>query len=175
MRRRGPDVAQQVETYQGLNHRRKSLQASLDELRAERNAANQAMAKADKKSEEFVAMRDKLRSLSQDIKKGEAELGELETQTRDLLLVIPNAPAESAPDGADESDNAVVSSWGQKPSFDFDAKPHWDIGEALGILDFETASKLSGARFCVLKGDGARLNRALINLMVELHAGRGYQ
>jgi seryl-tRNA synthetase len=164
-----------VETYQGLNHRRKSLQASLDELRAERNAANQAMAKADKKSEEFVAMRDKLRSLSQDIKKGEAELGELETQTRDLLLVIPNAPAESAPDGADESDNAVVSSWGQKPSFDFDAKPHWDIGEALGILDFETASKLSGARFCVLKGDGARLNRALINLMVELHAGRGYQ
>jgi len=174
-RRRGPEVSEQLDAYQALNERRKALQTTLDELRAERNAANQRMAKADKKSDEFATARDKLRELSQQIKADEVELTEVEEAARNLLLVIPNAPHESVPAGADESANRVEHTWGEKPSFDFAPKPHWDLGEALGILDFEAAGKISGARFCVLRDAGARLSRALINLMVELHASHGYR
>ncbi len=174
-RRRGPEVSEQLDAYQALNDRRKALQTTLDELRAERNAANQRMAKADKKSDEFAAERDKLRELSQQIKADEVELTEVEEAARNLLLVIPNAPHASVPAGADESANRVEHTWGEKPSFDFTPKPHWELGESLGILDFEAAGKISGARFCVLRDGGARLSRALINLMVELHAAHGYR
>jgi seryl-tRNA synthetase len=173
--RRGGDVGQLVERFRGLDERRRDLQRSLDELRAARNAANQRMAAvADKKSPAFAAERDALRELSNKIKAGETELGVIETDTTDLLMRIPNAPHETTPDGAGADDNPIVGTWGEKPTFAFPPRPHWEVGEALGILDFEAAAKISGTRFCVLRGAGARLSRALISFMVDTHVERGY-
>jgi seryl-tRNA synthetase len=172
--RRGGEVGALVERYRALDERRRDLQRSLDELRAERNAANQRMAAADKKSPAFAAERDALRELSGRIKAGETELGVIETDTTGLLMTIPNAPHETTPDGAGAEDNPIVSTWGEKPSFAFAPRAHWEVGEALGILDFEAAAKISGTRFCVLRGAGARLSRALISFMVDTHVERGY-
>jgi seryl-tRNA synthetase len=173
--RRGGEVGSLVERFLEVDRRRKDLQGSLDELRARRNAANQKMASLDKKSNEFAAARDELRDLGRRVKEGESELGALEEESRSILLVIPNAPHASVPDGAGEADNPVTSTWGEKPSFSFEPRPHWEVGEALGILDFEGAQKIAGARFSVLRDDGARLCRALISFMVDLHVDRGYR
>lgn len=173
--RRGGGVTELVNEFRGLESRRKELQSALDGLRAERNAANQRMAKADKKSDEFVASRDALRDLSRRIKEGEAEQSEVQDKARQLHMIIPNAPHSGVAEGADETSNVEVSVWGDKPSYSFAPKAHWDVGEALGILDFEAAAKLSGARFCVLRGQGSRLNRALINFMLDLHLEQGYE
>jgi len=172
--RRGGDVPTLVSQWKAADARRKELQGELDSLRAERNVANQRMAKADKKSPEFAAERDALRELSGRIKQGESELKQVQEDAARLLLVIPNAPHASVPDGASEADNPVFSTWGDKPTFDFTPQAHWDLGESLGILDFQAAAKISGARFCVLRGAGAQLSRALINLMVDLHTDHGY-
>ena len=172
--RRGDDVAALIAEYRQVDERRRDLQGTLDQLRAERNAANKTMAALDKKSAEFATARDQLKDLSRRIKDGEAEQQSLDERTREILLVIPNAPHESVPDGAGEDDNPVLHTWGERPSFDFEPKNHWDIGEALGILDFAAGAKLSGARFTVLRGDAARLTRALIDFMVDLHRDAGY-
>jgi len=174
LRRGGSDVSDLVEGIRSLDQRRRDLQSALDTLRAERNAANQRMAALDKKSAEFAEARDSLRELSQKIKAGESELGGVETEVEQKLLLVPNAPHASVPAGDSAEDNPVLHTWGEKPSFSFAPKPHWEIGEALGILDFEAAAKISGARFCVLRGAGARLTRALMNFMVETHVERGY-
>ncbi len=173
--RRGPEVAALVEEFRGVEEQRKSLQGTLDHLRAQRNSANKRMAALDKKSEEFAGARDEMRELSRKIKEGEAELGELESKSHDLRMHIPNAPHSSVPHGTCEEDNKVVSTWGEKPVYDFEPKAHWDIGEQLGILDFEAGAKLSGARFCVLRDSGSKLNRALINFMLDLHGDAGYR
>ena len=104
----------------------------------------------------------------------EAHVRELETRLRDLLLEIPNMPGKDVPDGADESGNVVVRQSGEPASFDFEPKPHWEIGEDLDIIDFERGTKLSGGRFVVLKGAGARLARALIAWMLDYHTANGY-
>ena len=173
--RRGPEVAALIQEFRNIETQRKELQGTLDNLRAQRNSANKRMAKLDKKSEEFAGARDEMRDLSQEVKSGEAELTELESKSHDLRMHIPNAPHASVVDGKGCEDNAVVSSWGEKPSYDFAPKAHWDIGEHLGILDFEAGAKLSGARFCVLRDAGSRLNRALINFMLDMHGESGYR
>lgn len=173
--RRGDNAAKLAQQFTDLNTRRKALQGALDAQRQERNAASKRMGKVkDKKSPEFEQARADLRTLSQGIKDKEKELEEIAEQARALHMLIPNAPHASVPDGADESGNREISVWGEKPSYDFAPKAHWDVGESLGILDFEAAAKLSGARFCVLRGAGARLNRALINYMLDGHLANGY-
>ncbi len=174
LRRGSSEVASLVDRMRDLDGRRRALQKDLDQLRAERNAANQRMAALDKKSAEFASARDQLRELAQRIKSGEGELGELETAAEQLLMVIPNAPHASVPEGRGETDNPIVSMWGEKPALSFAPRPHWEVGEALGILDFAAAAKISGARFCVLRGAGARLSRALISFMIDCHVARGY-
>jgi len=174
LRRGDREVAALVDEVRALDQERRVLQSSLDELRAARNAANQRMSALDKKSPDFATERDSLRTLSQTIKSGETDLGRIETTLEQKLLLIPNAPHASVPDGAGADDNPVVDTWGEKPSFAFAPRPHWEIGEALGILDFEAAAKISGARFCVLRGAAARLTRALMSFMVDTHVGRGY-
>jgi seryl-tRNA synthetase len=173
--RRGDDVATLVGTWRSLDERRRKLQNELDTLRQQRNAANEGMAKLDKKSSEFAAARDELKALSGRIKDGEGELARLEEDSAQQLLAIPNAPHESVPDGAGSADNPVLHSWGKKPSYAFTPKPHWELGEALGILDFERGTKVAGARFTVLLGAAARLERALINFMIDLHVRHGYE
>ena len=174
--RRGGNAAELANQFTALEKRRKLLQGALDGQRQERNAASKRMGKVkDKKSAEFTEARDSLRTLSQDIKDKEKELEQIATEARSLHMIIPNAPHASVPDGASEADNQETSTWGERPSYDFAPKAHWDIGEDLGILDFEAAAKLSGARFCVLRDLGARLNRALINYMLDCHLDNGYR
>lgn len=173
--RRGPEVVAMIEEFRSIETRRKELQGTLDHLRAQRNSANKRMAALDKKSDEFATCRDEMREISKQVKTGEHELDELEVKSRELRMNIPNAPHESVPDGDGEEQNQEESRWGEKPSFDFAPKTHWEVGEALGILDFEAGAKLSGARFCVLRDHGSRLNRALINFMLDVHAESGYR
>jgi seryl-tRNA synthetase len=143
-------------------------------MRQEKNAANDLMAKADKKSPDFAAARDRLRALSQDIKQREVALAATEAAVDALLVNIPNAPHASVPDGTSEADNRVERTWGEQPALDFAPKDHHDLGVALGIFDFEAGAKLSGTRFTVLRGWASRLTRALISYMLDLHGAAGY-
>jgi len=173
--RRGGEVAELVNQWKAIDDRRKKLQGELDRMRQARNAANERMAKLDKKSPEFAEARDALKGVSQQIKAGEVEETQVAEESRQLLLSIPNAPHPSVPDGTGEADNRVEHVWGEKPTLGFAPKPHWELGEALGILDFEAGTRITGARFTVLRRDGARLTRALINYMIDLHTSRGYE
>ncbi len=172
--RRGGGVAKVVDAWKSLDERRRKLQGELDGFRSQRNAANEGMAKADKKSPQFGTMRDELKALSTRIKEGEAQLAILESQSEAELLNIPNAPHASVPDGASEADNPLLHTWGTKPSFAFQPKPHWEVGEQLGILDFNAGGKITGARFTVLRNGASKLTRALINYMLDLHTTHGY-
>jgi seryl-tRNA synthetase len=155
---------------------RKRSIALTEGLRAELNAASDAMAAiVDKKSDEFAAKRAELRALGDRIKEHETELREAEDELGEILLLLPNLPHETTPDGASEAENVVVRVVGEKPELDFEAKDHVDLGAGLGIFDFERAAKISGARFVVLRGLGARLERALMQFMLDVHTSEhGY-
>ncbi len=117
-----------------------------------------------------------MKEVSAQIKDLDDQLRAVEVQLNELLMGVPNLPHELSPVGRSEDDNVEIRTWGEKPQFDFEAKAHWDVGEGLGILDFERASKLSGARFALYFGAGARLERALINFMLDLHTEQhGYR
>jgi seryl-tRNA synthetase len=173
--RRGPQVATLVAGWRSADERRRKLQGELDSLRQQRNAANETMARLDKKSAEFAAARDGMKALASRIKEGEGELAQLEAVCEQHLLVIPNAPHASVPDGASEADNPVVATWGTKPVFSFTPRPHDELGRALGVFDFEGGARIAGARFTVLRGAASRLNRALLNYMMDLHTQHGYE
>ncbi len=170
LERRGFDDPSLIERLGALSERRRQAITQVEALRQQRNEASQAMGQvADKKSAEFQSKRDQLRSLGDEIKAGEADRGELESEIRAILLNLPNLPDESTPDGLSETDNVEVRVWGHKPSFDFEARDHVAVGVDLGILDFERAAKISGSRFVILKGAGARLERALMQFMLNVH------
>lgn len=173
--RRGGDVATVVESWKSLNDRRKKLQGELDTLRQQRNAANEKNSKLDKKSDEFKAAVAEMKVVSTKIKEGEAQLAELERESEALLLNIPNAPHASVPVGTSEADNPILHVWGTKPTYSFQPKPHWELGQALGILDFEAGARITGARFTVLRGAASKLTRGLINFMLDLHTQHGYE
>ena len=172
--RRGADVGPAVSAWKSLDEQRRKLQNELDSARQQRNAGSDRMAKLDKKSSEFATARDELKTLSTKVKDGEAELARIEAECERALLVIPNAPHASVPAGTSEADNPVHHVWGAKLSYGFAPKPHWEIGEALGILDFDGGAKIAGARFTVLRGAASRLSRALMNYMLDLHTAHGY-
>lgn len=167
--RRSPGAADTLAPIAELSRKRRELISSVETKAASRNAANDAMAKADKKSPEFAEKREELKRLSGEIKEAEKALSEVEAEIQKMLAVVPNMPDPSVPDGKNEEDNVVVRVWGEKPSHAFEPKAHWDIGTALGILDFDRGAKLSGSRFTVLFGAAARLERALISFMLDLH------
>jgi seryl-tRNA synthetase len=175
LRRGDPDVATLVTTWRSFDERRRKLKGELDSQRQARNAANETMAKLDKKSSEFAAARNDMKALSTKIKDSEVELGKLEAMCEQTLLVIPNAPHESVPVGAGEADNPVLHTWGEKPRFSFTPRPHDELGRKLGLLDFEGGARIAGGRFTVLRGAASRLNRALINYMLDLHTQHGYE
>jgi len=157
---------------------RRTLIGEVESLQARRNAANAEMAGLAKGADSalFAERRQELRTLSERIKELETRLAHLEHRVSEHLLHVPNTPHESTPRGQSEEHNPVVRIWGEPPKFDFEPLPHWEIGSELGILDFERAAKLSGARFAVLWGAGARLERALIGFMLDLHTRQhGYR
>lgn len=166
MRKRNEDAP--VDQLLELDQRRRQILAQLESLRAEQNRASGEIAKVKDKS--TVADRiTAMRGLSQRIKEMEPTVKEIDEQLSQLLLLIPNIPHESVPVGEDDSQNVEVRRWGQPRKFEFEPLPHWEIGERLGIMDFERAVKVSGARFGVLKGLGARMERAIISFMLDLH------
>jgi seryl-tRNA synthetase len=151
------------------------LLTQAEELKAERNRRSKEVGRMPKGEEREALIRE-MREVGDRIKELDGRAEELREQLDGLLLRIPNIPHEDAPVGADESENVVVRTEGNPPDFDFEPRPHWDLGPELGILDFERGVKLSGSRFYVLLGDGARLQRALINWMLNLHiAQHGYR
>jgi seryl-tRNA synthetase len=168
---RSPAAAAALDPLAESVARRRELVGKTESLKARRNAANDEMAKLAKGGdrEAFAARRDELKTLSAAIKELETELTGLESDLEAQLLSVPNLPHETTPVGRSEADNPVVRTWGEKPVLDFEPQAHWDLGPRLGILDFERAAKLSGARFAVLYGLGARLERALISFMLDLH------
>ncbi|HEX3774258.1 MAG TPA: serine--tRNA ligase [Polyangiaceae bacterium] len=169
--RRGPEFAQALDGLANLVSARRDLIRTTEQLQSERNAANEAMAALAKSGDKagMAARRDELKAVSERVKGLEAELAGIEAQLEERLLEIPNLPHPSVPDGRTEAENTVIRTWGTKPSFDFEPKAHFELGENLGILDFERAAKLSGARFAVMYGAGARLERALATFMLDLH------
>lgn len=167
--RRSPAWAQELEPVAELVRKRREAILESEKKAAQRNLASGEMAKADKASPEFQKRREELKTLSEEVKALEKVVTEVDAEIEQRLLMIPNMPAPSVPDGKSEEDNVIVRTWGEKPKFAFTPKPHWEIGENLGILDFERAAKLSGPRFTVLVGAAARMERALISFMLDLH------
>jgi len=169
LRDRGAEV--DLDALLRLNQERKSLQTEISTLRHAHGSESKKIGALfkDGKKDEAEALRARLREDSDAIKAKEERQREVEAATHDILINLPNLAHQSVPVGADESANEEVRRWGEPRSFDFTPKPHWDLGEALGILDFERAAKIAGARFAVLSGVGARLERALINFMLDVH------
>jgi seryl-tRNA synthetase len=168
--RRGPGALSALDRISELGSERRRAIQEAEAVQRERNVASEAMAKiADKKSAEFAQKRESLRALGDKVKELEARQKAVQAEVEELLLSVPNLPYEQIPDGTSEADNRVVRTWGEKPSFSFAVKDHVDVGLGLGILDPERARKISGARFALLKGEGSRLERALMMFMLDLH------
>ncbi len=163
-----------LEPLAKLAQERRALNVEVEALRQKQSAANQRVRELAKDPEAMGKLRGELRQLSDEAKSKEGRLEEVEKGLEAELLRLPNLPHESVPDGKDASENVVVRTVGEPPKFSFQPKEHSDLGEALGILDFERAVKLAGARFAVYRGAGARLERALVNFMLDLHTSRGY-
>ncbi|MBN2693076.1 serine--tRNA ligase [bacterium] len=137
------------------------------------NKSQNEMANLDKKSEEFAKKRDELKEISEQSKKAKTRLAEVLESLDKLILYIPNLPQESVPVGASEEDNVIIKTWGVKPSFNFTPKNHWDLGDT-DYMDFERGSKITGTKFTVMKSYAAKMERALINLMLDTHGEAGY-
>lgn len=157
-----------------LDSRRRELIGEVEAIRGNKNKLGPEIAKAKKEGKDVSNLFAELKASGEREEQINAELAQLETNLLAIEQVIPNVPDSSVPVGTSSDDNRIEKTWGSPRKFDFEPKPHWDIGEALGILNFEQARKLSGARFAVYRGDGARLERALINFMLEHHKQRGY-
>jgi seryl-tRNA synthetase len=158
-----------------LARERRELIMHVEGLRQKQKQANEGTRVLAKSPEKLAEVRLQLRGVADEIKEHDARLAVVEAALEAQLLDLPNLPHDSVPDGTSADQNVVVRSWGKKPDFDFTPKEHADLGEALGILDFHRAAKVSGARFAVYLGAAARLERALINFMLDLHNSRGYR
>jgi seryl-tRNA synthetase len=166
---RGLDPEAVLAALGPLDERRRALILQVETLKHEQNAAGEEVARLKRAKQDASTVLEANRQRSQRIKQLDAELEGIETERQATLLTVPNIPHESVPVGKSAADNLEVRRVGDPPSFDFTPQPHWDIGTALGILDFERAAKVSGARFAFLLGAGARLARALIEFMLDLH------
>jgi seryl-tRNA synthetase len=163
-------------TLQKLDERRKDIQVATQQLQAERNSRSRSIGKAKADGEDIAPLLQEVEGLGDQLKAKEDELLTLQAELNAILMGIPNMPHDSVPDGSGEDDNPEIRRWGELPEFDFEPKDHVDLGEKPGLLDFETAAKLTGSRFAVIQGPLARLHRALIQFMLDTHTRRhGYR
>jgi seryl-tRNA synthetase len=169
LRNRGVQADAELEQLATLEARRRRLIPELEGLKREQNAAGDEVAKAKRQGLDASPIFAANKARGQRIRQLEIELDQVEQQRAALLMTIPNLPDASVPVGSSAADNLEVRRHGEPRAYEFDPRPHWEIGQGLGILDFERATKMSGSRFSVLIGGGARLARALINFMLELH------
>jgi len=172
---RGEEYAKLLDKVYQIDHQKRKLQKEVEELRALLNRKSKEYGKLKREGKEDENLKEELANIKAKLQELEQELKRLEEELNYYLLRIPNLPHPSVPVGKDENDNVEVRRWGEPPKFDFEPKPHWELGEKLGILDFERGAKLSGSRFVVKKGLGAKLVRALINFMLDLHTSKGYE
>ncbi len=158
-----------VEAIERLESERKVLQVQTQELQNERNQRSKAIGQAKAKGEDIQPLLDAVADLGDKLKQAEGRLAELQEELNGILMGVPNIPDDSVPDGKDEEDNVEQRRWGTPREFDFEPQDHVDVGQRLGGLDFDTAAKLTGSRFAVMTGQVARLHRALIQFMLDLH------
>ncbi|MFA4858772.1 MAG: serine--tRNA ligase [Candidatus Margulisiibacteriota bacterium] len=168
LRDRGAD-ASAVDLFLSADEKWRKLTFEVDELKAERNAISDRIAEMKRKKEDAAELIAEMKNSSERIKELDEQRRLEEEKVNSILLFIPNVPHVSSPAGKNAGDNIEVRKWGKIENKDFSVKPHFEIGRSLGILDFDAAAKLAGARFCVLRGMGAQLERALINFMLDLH------
>lgn len=172
--RRGFDF--DADAYLSLEEKRKTLQIETEQLQSERNTRSKAIGQAKAKGEDIEPLLADVASLGDKLESSQGELQTVQAALRDIELGLPNLLHDDVPDGSDDADNVEVRRWGEKPSFDFAARDHIDLGESLGMLDFDDAAKISGARFVVMRASLARLQRALITFMLDTHIeSHGYQ
>ena len=172
---RGLDATTELEQLAGFEAHRRRVIPQLEGLKREQNTASDQVAQAKRQKLDVSHIFEANKARGQKIKQLEIELEGIEAQRAKLLTTLPNLPHASVPVGKSAADNVVVRTWGEPRTFDFEPQAHWDLGPALGIIDFERATKIARARFAVLMGAGAQLERALINFMLSLHSGEhGY-
>ncbi len=169
-----------VDEFASVDRERLQLLSEVETLKNKRNVASKEIARlkqgSDDEKKEADILIPEMRKASEKIKELDRKLGEIQDRLQDLVLSIPNLCSDDVPRGQDDTDNVELRTWGEKPRFSFEPKPHWEVGEDLGILDFERAAKLSGARFALLKGLASKMERALTNFMLDLHTQKhGYE
>lgn len=173
--KRGEDLSE-LDKFVGLDEKRRELIAKVEVLKAERNEVSQKIAEMKRNKENADDVIARMREVGDEIKTLDEELHQVEEDLNYVIMRIPNIPHESVPVGDSEDDNVEVRTWGEKPGFTFEPKPHWEIGTDLNLLDFERAAKVTGSRFVFYRGLGARLERALISFMLDLHSEEhGYE
>ena len=158
-----------LDRYKELDEERRKVLLEVEKLKERRNAGSKEVGIRKKAGEDTEALQNEIRELGEEIKKFDDKANKIESELDELALRIPNRPHASVPKGKDENDNIEMRRWGTPREFDFEPKPHWDLGEALGIMDFDRGVKIAESRFTVLKGAGARLERGLMNFMLDLH------
>lgn len=174
LKTRNADYDSYIDEILEIDEKRRKLSTETDALKAEQNKVSKQIPIMKKKGENTDAVMAEMKKISEKIKNDNAVISELETKQRDTLLRIPNIPSETTPIGKDDSENVELRKWGEPSKFDFEPLAHWDIGKNLGILDPETAAKVTGARFHFYKGLGARLERAVISYFLNTHTENGY-
>jgi seryl-tRNA synthetase len=180
LRARGADPAALLGDFRALDQNRREAITTAERLKARRNELSQQVGALKKSGQDATALMDETRALKDQLDNLDRTAAALDDRLRQLLAGIPNLTRDEVPIGTSEANNLTVKTWGEIPTFAFTPKPHWELGESLGILDLERAAKISGARFAVYMGAGARLERALISFMLDLHTasrdggGHGY-
>lgn len=174
MRNRNKDMDALVDEVLTIDVARRELITQTESLKQQQNTASREVPKIKKSGGDITEILSKMNSIKEQIKQNDSQLSELESKQSKIMYEFPNIQNESVPVGKDDSENVEVRRWGEPRNFDFEAKPHWDLGVALGILDPETAAKVTGARFHFYKGWGAKLERAIINFFLNTHSENGY-
>ncbi|ACO03616.1 MAG TPA: serine--tRNA ligase [Persephonella sp.] len=169
--KRDPAYEKMIDEILDVDEERRRIIKEVEDLKAEKNRLSKEIGLLfrEGKKEEAEKVKDEVQAKNKKIERLERDLKDIEKRFNYLLLTVPNIPHETVPVGEDEEDNVEIRRWGEPRKFDFEPLPHWDIGEKLGILDFERGAKLSGSRFTVMYSEAARLERALINFMLDLH------
>lgn len=174
MKSRNKDMDAQVDRVLEIDAARRELMGKADALKAEQNAASKQIPRIKKEGGDISEIMSRMNEIKESVKKLDAELADLDAAQKSIMYEFPNIPHESVPVGKDDSENVEVRRWGEPTKFDFEPKAHWDIGADLGILDPETAAKVTGARFHFYKDLGARLERAIMNFFLNTHTANGY-
>ncbi len=174
LKTRNADYDSYIDEILEIDEKRRKLSTETDALKAEQNKVSKQIPIMKKNGENTDAVMAEMKEISEKIKEANGVISELESKQKDTLLRIPNIPSETTPVGKDDSENVEIRKWGEPTKFDFEPLAHWDIGKNLGILDPETAAKVTGARFHFYKGLGARLERAVISYFLNTHTENGY-